>query len=257
MEFLILSVFLLFAVVAALVLTRRDLEKNPLYKKMAVDPDEEDAINPAEETASVETADSKSSSDENAETEPALKVPVSINRSMAFCGILMLIAVIWYMAAYMFDQIAGIELLRVCSLLILCIPVAWIDLHSMRIPNSFIVFGLVMRLVLVPLELIMSKRAVMGWISDAIAAGALLIVCLICSLIIKNAIGMGDVKLLIVTGLFLGIEEIFNTVMTSLILFAIVSVVLLIRKKITRKDALPYGPFLALSMLYSAAMIYF
>lgn len=142
-------------------------------------------------------------------------------------------------------------------LLILCViwPIAFIDYKTYRIPNTFIVFGLICRGALLPFEMIFEWNHLWGQLaSEVIAAVALLLAAFLCSLCIKNSIGFGDMKLFVVMGLLLGLEEIWSAVFLALILSFILSAYLLISKKKSRKDAIPFGPALVIGTFLSVCL---
>lgn len=124
--------------------------------------------------------------------------------------------------------------------------VAYIDAKSYRIPNEFIVFGLILRVALLPFEFIFTEGDVLAVIlADLIAAAALFVAAALCKMCIKNSIGSGDIKLFIVMGLFLGLDGIWSAIFMSLIVSFFIALYLLIRKKKTRKDSIPFGPAVA------------
>ena len=69
------------------------------------------------------------------------------------------------------------------------------------------------------------------------------------SLIVKKALGMGDVKMFFVIGLLYGLENTYTILLVSMLIMAIVSVILLITKKATKKSAVPMAPFVAVGLL--------
>lgn len=77
---------------------------------------------------------------------------------------------------------------------------------------------------------------------------------LLIAIISKGAMGGGDIKLMGALGFCLGWEYIIIISVFSFILGAIVSLILLILKIKTRKDYIPFGPFIAVSAII--AMIY-
>lgn len=133
--------------------------------------------------------------------------------------------------------------LKRIALLSIMWPVAYTDKMSYRIPNAFIIFGLVCRGLILVAELV-----VYGWniwptlLMEVIAAVALVVAALLCSLVIKNSIGFGDIKLFFVMGLMQGLDGVWSSIFLSLIFSFIISVVLLAKKKKTRKDVIPFGP---------------
>ena len=62
------------------------------------------------------------------------------------------------------------------------------------------------------------------------------------SLLIKGAIGMGDVKLFSVMALYLGLEGIWPAIFCSLIVSFFVAVFSLVTKRAKRKDNIPFAP---------------
>jgi len=63
-----------------------------------------------------------------------------------------------------------------------------------------------------------------------------------------NGIGFGDVKLAIAMGLLLGWPDIFLSLVIAFIVGAIFGVGLMLTKRKTMRDAVPFGPFIALGI---------
>jgi leader peptidase (prepilin peptidase) / N-methyltransferase len=61
-----------------------------------------------------------------------------------------------------------------------------------------------------------------------------------------KGMGMGDVKLAIFVGLFLGWPRILVAMYAAFIVGAVVGVGLILGKKVKRKSQIPFGPFLIL-----------
>ncbi len=141
------------------------------------------------------------------------------------------------------------------TLLALLWPIAYIDLKSYRIPNAFVVFGLICRVVIFAFELVFNSEYVFTvLLMEAIAVAALLLTSLLCALCIKNSIGFGDIKLFVVMGLMLGLDGIWGAIFLSLIVSFIICIVLLITKKKSRKDAIPFGPALVIGTYLSVIL---
>ena len=81
------------------------------------------------------------------------------------------------------------------------------------------------------------------------ASGILFIVALIGLLIYGNdgAMGMGDVKLFLPIGLFLGWKLALLALFLSIMLGGITSIILLILRIKDRKSAIPFGPFIIIA----------
>ncbi len=65
----------------------------------------------------------------------------------------------------------------------------------------------------------------------------------------RGSMGAGDVKLALVMGLYLSGEYVVGAVLYGCIAGAVFSIVQLVRKKLTRKDAIPFVPFLYLGLI--------
>lgn len=74
---------------------------------------------------------------------------------------------------------------------------------------------------------------------------------LLIAVISRGGMGWGDVKLVGLIGLATGFPLIFFSIILGAILGAIVAVALVVAKKRTFKETLPFGPFLALAAMTS------
>ena len=133
--------------------------------------------------------------------------------------------------------------------------VGYIDFKTYKIPNRFIILGLIFRAGILIFELVFERELLINClISEGIAAGALLIATLLCCLCIKNSIGYGDIKLFVVMGLMLGLEGIWSAVFVSLLISFVVAVILLITRKKGKKDVIPFAPSIAIGTYISIIM---
>ena len=111
-----------------------------------------------------------------------------------------------------------------------------------RIPNDILKIMLVGRLVFLIPEFIMVGDIPHRLLSMLIATVAVFLACVLCCLLIKGAIGMGDVKLFSVMALYLGLEGIWPAIFCSLIVSFFVAVFSLVTKRAKRKDNIPFAP---------------
>lgn len=141
---------------------------------------------------------------------------------------------------YSLDAILQVKLL---SLVMIMLPIAVIDLREQKIPNQLLEAALVIRLVICIVEFIMSVPAAINTLKDgflgAIIIGAFFLLLL---LIFKNSIGMGDIKLFMVMGLYQGFWGVINAVFFSLMVSFFLSFGLLITRRKGCKDTIPFGP---------------
>ena len=147
-------------------------------------------------------------------------------------------------AAVVIDTGANEHVWLGLALVSVLVPVAFIDLDHRIIPNAIVLPGAVAAIAIVaatePSEL--SEHLIAG----AAAAGFLLLAVLA----YPRGMGMGDVKLAGVLGLYLG-RSVGPAMLFALLSGTIVGVVIIARKGAAegRKTAVPFGPFLALGGL--------
>ena len=141
-----------------------------------------------------------------------------------------------------------------CILSSLLIVIGIIDYKHTIIPNGLVIFGLITGLVyrfILPLFLkteILWFDSIFGLL---IGGGFFLLV----AIVSKGNMGGGDIKLMGMLGLFLGIKKIIMATFLSFIIGAIFTFPLLLLKKKGKKDMVPFGPFIALSALIT--MLYY
>lgn len=134
-------------------------------------------------------------------------------------------------------------------------PVAYIDFKTLRIPNLFVVYGLVCRVVILIFEFFLDNPYIWpSFISEVIAAVALLVAAGVCALVVPDGIGFGDMKLFVVMGLMLGLDGIWGAIFLALIVSFFIAVYVLVTKKKTRKDAIPFGPALVIGTYLSICL---
>lgn len=131
------------------------------------------------------------------------------------------------------------RLLLAWAFIAVLIAIAFIDLENMIIPNRIVlpasVLGLAASIALEP------RR---WWVYLAAAAGAALFLFLL-ALIWRGGMGAGDVKMALLLGAVLG-GLVVVALFLAFILGALIGIVLIATKRKTRKDAIPFGPYLAL-----------
>jgi leader peptidase (prepilin peptidase)/N-methyltransferase len=130
------------------------------------------------------------------------------------------------------------------ALFVLVVPIALIDLDTRLIPNKLTLPGAVLALAL---GLALDPGGEPGRLIAAAAAGGFL---LIAALAYPGGMGMGDVKLAAVMGLFLG-SAVAPALLIALVGGTLVGAAIIARKgaRAGRKTAVPFGPFLALGAI--------
>lgn len=130
----------------------------------------------------------------------------------------------------------------------LLVVVTVIDFHHQIIPNRVLLVGGALGL---PLVYLQSLEHLKSGLIGFFAAGLLL---LLIALISRGGMGGGDIKLAAVMGLFLGLKGVAVALFLSFLIGGVVGILLLVTGKKGRKDAVPFGPFLALGSILAALM---
>jgi leader peptidase (prepilin peptidase)/N-methyltransferase len=130
------------------------------------------------------------------------------------------------------------------ALILIVVPAALIDLEYRIIPNRLTALGAVLALVI---GLALDPAGEPERLIAGAAAGGFL---LVAALAYPGGMGMGDVKLAAVMGLFLG-RAVAPAILIALIAGVLVGAVIIARKGAQegRKTKVPFGPFLALGAI--------
>jgi leader peptidase (prepilin peptidase)/N-methyltransferase len=126
------------------------------------------------------------------------------------------------------------------AFVLLLVPVTLIDLDHRIIPNKLMLLGTVVSVALV---LLTDPDSITEHLIAAAGAGGFL---LVAALAYPAGMGMGDVKLAFVMGLFLG-RDVGPAMLVALVAGSVVGALIIARKGAQegRKTAIPFGPYLA------------
>lgn len=142
-------------------------------------------------------------------------------------------------SGYFWQHLLFISVLTLASL---------VDLHDRIIPNELVLFGLGAGAILLFAAPYPDKGWLGGLLGGALGFGILLLI----ALIAKGGMGMGDVKLAAVIGLFLGLKWVGMGLVFAFLAGGLISGLLLLLRVVGRKDHIPFGPWLALGAVITA-----
>lgn len=169
--------------------------------------------------------------------------PVGRNRWLYIAAtvIAMALAVAIFRSVYADNP--AIQQIKLLALIALLLPTAVVDLRTQKIPNSFLLSSLVIWAALTVIEVIFDPADAVSTLIDSFIAGAIIgAFFLVLLLVSRNGIGMGDVKLFAVIGLYQGVWGAVSSVFASMLVSFVVAIVLLIARKKGKKDAMPFAP---------------
>lgn len=148
-----------------------------------------------------------------------------------------------YLLLTIYPENTPCMVLKRLGLITLIWQAAAIDWKWNKIPNDIILAGVIFRTMMLIPEFIFDREIlVSNLIEEGIAFLIVVIFVLICLLLMKNSIGMGDVKLLMIMALCQGINGIPMSCFLSMLVSFFVAVALLLSKKKTRKDTISFAP---------------
>ncbi len=161
----------------------------------------------------------------------------------AWAGTAWLVGAQWTLAAHLW-------------MVAVTVALGFVDLRSYRLPNRVLVPGTVTGLLLLAGGALADGR--IGDMPAALAAGlGYFCALLIPALLTRGAIGMGDVKLAFLLGLFAGYhgwETAFSALAGAFLAVGSAAAVLLALRRITRHDYLPFGPFMVAGAWFAIAL---
>jgi leader peptidase (prepilin peptidase)/N-methyltransferase len=137
----------------------------------------------------------------------------------------------------------SLELLTFLVFTTLLIPIFFIDLREMLIPDTLSISGIIIGLILG----IFRGITIVSLIGAAVGAVYVLIIIYLGKSIYKrDVMGMGDVKLSAMIGAFVGWANFLLTILISSLLGSIYGIIQIRKGKSSMKSIIPYGPFLAI-----------
>ena len=118
-----------------------------------------------------------------------------------------------------------------------------VDIKKMEIPNGFImVIGIIAIMAMVFQDNLTFTNRLIGFFCISLPL-------LIIALMIPDAFGGGDIKLMAVSGFYLGVQLILLGFFLGLVGGGFYGVYLLLTKKKGKKEHIPFGPFLCGGMV--------
>jgi len=127
----------------------------------------------------------------------------------------------------------------------LLIVITFIDMEHKIIPNKVILIGLIAG---AAFRVLMFNYGLWDYIVGFLIGGGVL---LLISLLSGGEMGGGDIKLMAMIGLFIGWKLTISTLFLAVVLGAIGGIAMILFKIKTRKDYIPFGPYISIACLIS------
>lgn len=136
---------------------------------------------------------------------------------------------------------------------IILVILTFVDIKAQIIPNelNFIGFlvGIVIAYIVAVKDILLSFDLLLGMITGA---GIFIFIALFALVVYrKEGMGIGDIKLMGMLGLFLGVYNIVQVFIISFLVGAIISIFLLVAKIKKSTDYIPFGPFIVVATIFT------
>ena len=160
------------------------------------------------------------------------------------CGVLFVS--MYYLYGFVF------MLIPFCLLVFSLLVTAIIDFEFKIIPDEIsfmlMIVGFVTSFFNLNLGETIGQRVLNSFLGFLVGGGSLFIIAVIGKFIFKkDAMGGGDIKVMAGVGTFIGWDKVLFAIFVASLFGSIVGIILIICKKIGRKQEIPFGPYLALS----------
>lgn len=143
--------------------------------------------------------------------------------------------VIWHYLGYSINMIIG------CTLFSTLLVISIIDIKHYIIPNGLTMFLFIVGII----YSIMANQLLYGSLGFIIGSIPLILIYIISN----NKIGGGDIKLLAVSGWFIGWKNVLLSLFLASIVGSIISIFFILIKLNSKEDKIPFAPYLSLAII--------
>lgn len=144
----------------------------------------------------------------------------------------------------------SLNFIKYILLISILIVIGMIDLDTTDVYFSTTLTGIISSLIFIGIYFYMGIP-VRSYIYGGIVGGGLLSAII---LITKGGMGWGDAEICLFCGLFLGLKFTILMLFLSFIIGSIISLILILSGKKSRKDYIPFGPFIVLATILTIFM---
>ncbi len=157
-----------------------------------------------------------------------------------------------FIVMWMNQGIAPTYMARILLFTSALFAIAALDYKYHIIPNKILIFLLAARVIVMPFELAADPSVFFSSMRrDLLTTVVVLVFLLVMKVLQRGGLGTGDLKLLTIVPIFYGSEMGLTAIIASFIVMFLVSGALLLSKRATLKDGLPFAP----SMLAGSVLV--
>lgn len=160
--------------------------------------------------------------------------------------------------ALFYKYAISFEFLIFGFLAIILVMDAFTDIKAQIIPNELNFLGFVVGIILAYASIVFRGEAGLDMILGLLTGAGIFGLIAIFAFVVykREGMGLGDVKLMGMLGLFFGVFNIIQIFILSFAIGAVVSIILLVTKKKKSSDYLAFGPFIVIASIITMFVPY-
>ncbi|MDP4143036.1 MAG: prepilin peptidase [Bacillota bacterium] len=154
-----------------------------------------------------------------------------------------------YLAVYI-NYGLTLNFIKYIVLISILIVIGMIDFDTTDVYSSTTKTGIIFAIIFIIIDYLLTynfQAAIVNYILGGVLGGGLIFLIILATR--GKGMGEGDAEICLLCGLFLGLKMTGVMLMLSFILGGVIGIILLITKKKSRKDYIPFGPFIALGCI--------
>lgn len=131
------------------------------------------------------------------------------------------------------------QIIKFCLFFVILMICSIKDIKEKEIPNKVIITGILLGLAVCTISF--DTEILLDSVITCVITGFILY---LVSMATKGGLGMGDMKLMAVCGLFLGFSQTTSVLLISLLLTGVIGIGYILLKKASLKSTIPFAPFI-------------
>lgn len=153
-----------------------------------------------------------------------------------------ILSIIFILIGYIHLGDITISFVIIAFAIIILSSTSLIDMHYQELPNEYNIALTVLSMIYLGVNLDQYESILIGGIVSFLLYFLIMV--------LSGSVGGGDVKMSFAIGAFVGSQNLLVWIMLTFFSGAIVAILLMVTKKMTRKDFFAFGPFMTFSSIY-------
>ncbi|WP_125152889.1 prepilin peptidase [Clostridium rectalis] len=156
--------------------------------------------------------------------------------------------ILFVFLSFKYDSL--IEFFKFSTLICILIVISIIDIKTMNVYFNVTVISIILAIIFIIIEFISKDNGILYYLTY-IYGGSLGFFVIALIVFLTNGMGWGDAEICLICGLFMGFKLTIVMMFFAFLFGAIIASILILLKKVKRKDYIPFGPFIALGCTFA------